>query len=89
MLLRNIITKVHMLLHDIIRKGHILLAQRQTFKKGLKIHNFCATTKFFLHIFGVAQNFQLNGEGFKAQKGGATSPLATALCIISDTYIEL
>ena len=24
----------------------------------------------FLHIFGVAQNFQLNGEGLMAKKGG-------------------
>jgi hypothetical protein len=45
------------------------------FKKGCKIHNFCATTKFFLHIFGVAQNFWLNGEGFMAQKGCAGRPL--------------
>ena len=28
----------------------------------------------FLHIFGVAQNFQLIGEGFMAQKGGAAAP---------------
>ena len=33
-------------------------------KKGRKIHNFWATAKFFLHIFGVAQNFWFNGGAF-------------------------
>ena len=69
-----------MLLLDIIEKMHILLAQREIFEKGPKIHIF-VLQQSFLYIFGVAQNFQLNGEGLMAQKGGGgdAPPLATAL----------
>ena len=45
----------------------------------------------FLHIFGVAQNFQLNGEGFMAQKGGGGDrpPLATALARVFLFILEI
>ena len=52
MLLRDIIKKGLMLLLNIIKKVHILLAQREIFEKICKIHNFCATTKFFTYFWG-------------------------------------
>ena len=51
-----------------------MLAQQEKFKNGRKIHNFWATANFFLHIFGVEQNFWFNGGDVMAQKGGATAP---------------
>ena len=53
---------------------------RNFWKKAVK-STFFVLQQSFLHIFGVAQNFQLNGEGLMAQKGGGGDrpPLATAL----------
>ena len=50
------------------------LRSKKILKNGRKIHNFRATESFFLHIFGVAQNFWFNGGGLMAQKRGAIAP---------------
>ena len=48
--------KVRMLLHDIIEKVHMLLAQREIFEKSRKSTIF-VLQQSFVHIFGVEQNF--------------------------------
>ena len=48
------------------------LRSKKISKNGRKIYNFWATAKFFLHIFGVAQNFWFNGgdSWFKSPPSG-------------------
>ena len=47
-----------------------LLAQREIFRKMAVKSTIFELQQSFLHIFGVAQNFQFNGGGFMSQKGG-------------------
>ena len=47
-----------------------MLAQREIFGKMAVKSTIFELQQSFLHIFGVAQNFQFNGGGFKSQKGG-------------------
>ena len=50
------------------KKSHFII--KNTFRKNAVKSTILVLEQSFLHIFGVAQNFQLNGEGSMAQKGG-------------------
>ena len=49
-----------------------MLAQREIFAKFAIKSTICELQQSYLHIFGVAQNFQFNGGAQKG--GGATTP---------------
>ena len=50
-----------------------LLAQREIFRKTAVKSTIFELQQSFLHIFGVAQNFQFNDGGFMSQKGDPPS----------------
>ena len=62
-------TLLNIVVHTIYFFLSIACAARNFFKKAVKSTIF-ELQQSFLYIFGVAQNFWLNGGGFMAQKGG-------------------
>ena len=68
-----------MLLHDIIKKCIYCSRSEKFFKKGHKIHNFCATTKFFTYFWGSTK-FPIEWWGlFGSKRGGGGRPPAPPL----------
>ena len=60
----------------ILRTFHINFRrdQREIFRKMAVKSTIFELQQSFLHIFGVAQNFQFNGGCFMSQKGGGGRP---------------
>ena len=46
--------------HDITKQNICMLAQREIFAKFAIKSTICELQQSYLHIFGVAQNFQFN-----------------------------
>ena len=57
-----------------------MLVQREIFKKMVIKSTIFELQQSYLHIFGVAQNFQFNGGALKG--GGRSPPLNTPLIFI-------
>ena len=58
--------------HDITKQNICMLAQREIFAKFAIKSTIFELQQSYLHIFGVAQNFQFNGGAQK--RGGAVAP---------------
>ena len=69
------------------KRAYVARAARNFWKKAVKSTIF-VLQQSFLHIFGVAQNFQLNGEGLMAQKGGGVRPPWLRPCSIYHIQLD-
>ena len=61
--------------HDITKQNICMLAQREIFAKFAIKSTICELQQSYLHIFGVAQNFQFNDGAQKRGGGGRPPPL--------------